>query len=83
MDTNDWHEHNQDRAAKRHQNLVISTKILADAGIKFESRDYGQHIIIKMPFRIDFWPSTGLWKTSQSKGRGVHELIKFIAAHAA
>ncbi len=81
MDTNDWREHKKERAAKRHENLVASTKILADAGIKFESRDYGQHIIIRTPFRINFWPSTGLWKTSQSKGRGVHALIKFINAH--
>lgn len=77
----DWHEHKQDRANKRHQNLVISTKILANAGVKFDSRDYGQHIIIRMPFRIDFWPSTGLWKTAQSNGRGVRELIQFINTH--
>jgi hypothetical protein len=79
----DWADHKRDRADKRHKNQVASTKILADAGIEFESKDNGRHIIIRMPFRIDFWPSTGLWKTSQSEGRGVRELIKTIKQGAA
>jgi len=41
----DWREHKQERADKRHQNLVASTKILADAEIEFESKDNGRHII--------------------------------------
>jgi len=81
MDTEDWREHKHDRATKRHSNLIASTQIIKEAGITFEAKDYGQHLIIRNPFRIDFWPTTGLWKTSQSKGRGVRALIKFIEAH--
>lgn len=81
MKTEEWRKIKRKRAFKRHENLVASTKILANAGIKFEPKDYGQHLIIRTPFRINFWPSTGLWQTSQTESRGVHKLIKFIAAH--
>ena len=78
--TADWKAHNATRAAKRHRNGESSTQILANAGIKFESKNNGWHIVISEP-RVDFWPTTGLWITSKVKGRGVHALIKFIKAH--
>jgi len=81
MDTEDWREHKHDRATKRHSNLIASTQIIKDAGITFEAKDYGQHLIIRSPFRVDFWPTTGLWITSKVRRRGVRALIKFIEAH--
>lgn len=79
--TADWKDHKHDRATKRHSNLIASTQIIKDAGITFEAKDYGQHLIIRSPFRVDFWPTTGLWITSQVRGRGVRALIEFIKAH--
>jgi len=81
MDTEDWRELKRQGAAKRHSNLIASTQIIKEAGITFEAKDYGQHLIIRSPFRVDFWPTTGLWITSKVRRRGVHALIKFINAH--
>lgn len=79
--TADWREHKHDRATKRHRNGESSTKILADAGIKFDTKNNGWHIVISEPLRVDFYPTTGLWITSQVRRRGVRALIKFIKAH--
>jgi len=81
MDTEDWRELKRQGAAKRHSNLIASTQIIKEAGITFEAKDYGQHLIIRSPFRVDFWPTTGLWITSKVRRRGVRALIKFIKAH--
>lgn len=76
--TADWKGHKHDRAAKRHRNGKSSTKILADAGIKFDTRNNGWHIVISEPLRVDFYPTTGLWVAGQMRERGVSKLINFL-----
>jgi len=73
-------------AAKRERSRVrrashreASPKMLEDAGIVFESKNFGAHIIVYCGDQIiDFWPGTGKWIGRKSgKGRGVRKLIRF------
>lgn len=65
---------------KRATNRENSLKILSDAGIECEVKNYGAHIIVRKS--LDFWPGTGLWKDRKTKkeGRGVFRLLKHIGA---
>lgn len=53
---------------------------LSEAGIKFDSRNNGQHLIVAgFDCFIDFWPSTDRWNTrSGVKDRGLYKLIKYV-----
>lgn len=63
---------------KRASNRESSAKMLAAAGIAFETKNEGAHLIVTANGRtVDFWPGTGLWierGTSKQK-RGVRRLI--------
>lgn len=63
---------------KRASNRESSAKMLAAAGIAFEAKNEGAHLIVTANGRtVDFWPGTGLWierGTSRQK-RGVRRLI--------
>lgn len=69
-------ESKQRRANHREQ----SPKLLEDAGIGFESKNLGAHLIVESTkCLIDFWPGTGKWISRKGKhGRGVFNLIKHI-----
>lgn len=58
------------KAALAHLNRV---------GIKFDSRNNGQHLIVEgIDCFIDFWPSTDRWNTRFGfKSRGLYRLIKY------
>ena len=66
--------------SKREQNRLHSPAMLTAAGIPFESRNGGAHLIVAG--RYDFWPGTGLWmaRGDKAKRRGVRKLIARIQA---
>jgi hypothetical protein len=64
--------------ARRASNRERSTQRLLDAGIGFEMRNKGAHLIVLS--RVDFWPGTGLWRdrTTTSHGRGLRTLLRHL-----
>jgi len=65
---------------KRAKNRESSKQILINAGIEFEVKNNGAHlIIISASGLIDFWPGTGQWLTRNCvHGRGVKNLLHYI-----
>lgn len=63
---------------KRSNNRAQSATILSDAGISFEVKNKGAHLIVEgRDCVIDFWPGTGKFIERNGKeGRGVRNLIK-------
>lgn len=71
-------ESQQRRANSREQ----SAAMLTAAGIRFDSRNGGAHLIVQHGGVVyDFWPGTGLWQQrgSRKQQRGVHALLRAIA----
>lgn len=67
---------------KRRVNTESSTRLLKDRRVPFVSYNGGTHLVIDG--RVDFWPATGLFiprNSKQSRGRGVHNLLRFLGAH--
>jgi hypothetical protein len=63
---------------KRAHNRETSSKILAAAGLFFETKNKGAHLIVMAGGRtVDFWPGTGLWieRGKPKQRRGVNNLI--------
>ena len=69
----------EDRKKKKEANKQSSTELLTNAGISFESKNGGTHLIVNGG-SIDFWPSTGLWivRANGNRKRGVRKLIKYV-----
>ena len=66
---------------RRANNRASSAERLAGAGVRFESKNDGAHLIVEAtPKRIDFWPGTGLWIVRGDPRRryGVQKLIRHI-----
>lgn len=64
---------------KRAANRANSADLLRQAGVEFESKNGGAHLVVYGVDRtFDFWPGTGLWvvRHSSDKRRGVRGLIK-------
>ena len=76
----DWNQYKEERRTKRANNKIVSTQMLENSGIKYESKNNGVHLIVESANgKIDFWPSTGKWICrTGDKGRGVTNLIKKI-----
>lgn len=78
----DFREWQQAKKAKRSSNTEQSTSILTRAGIVFESKNGGVHLIVFAASKIvDFWPITGLWIVRDGKvqkRRGVRKLVEFV-----
>lgn len=68
------------RQEKRNHNKEQSTNLLKQAEISFESKNSGNHLIILSTPKIDFYPSTGLWKVrgENKNHRGVGALLKYL-----
>lgn len=68
------------RQEKRNHNKEQSTNLLRQAEISFESKNSGNHLIILSTPKIDFYPSTGLWKVrgENKNHRGVGTLLKYL-----
>jgi hypothetical protein len=67
-----------ERAAKR----KAGARALSDAGILFESKNDGAHLIIHArPLTIDYWPGTDLWivRGNPIKHYGFRGLMKELA----
>jgi len=74
-----WRELNAQRQKKRADNRDASTRNLTAAGIAFETRNGGVHLIVHgAGLTVDFWPGTGLWVVRGMSKRcyGVRHLIK-------
>ena len=69
----------KERAHKQERARIAPLR-LSEAGIGFDRRNGGQHLIVEgFDCYIDFWPSTERWATRFGhKGRGLHNLIKLI-----
>ena len=66
---------------KRADNRVASAALLSRAGVVFECKNAGAHLVVFAgAYVVDFWPGTGLWITrgSKDKCRGVRKLIQFV-----
>lgn len=64
---------------RRADNRESSAKMLAAAGLAFEVKNDGAHLIVKANGRtVDFWPGTGLWvvRGTNERRRGVRRLIQ-------
>ena len=70
------------RQEKRSNNRDNSAELLKSAGISFESKNVGVHLVVNANgHTFDFWPGTGLWimRGSTQRHRGVFSLIKAVA----
>ena len=55
---------------RRSSNRESSSRLLTEAGISFESKNEGSHLIVSgQGAVVDFWPGTGLWIVRGSKER--------------
>lgn len=80
-DTEMWREHKRASQEKRAANREASAKLLSEAGIAFERKNDGAHLVVTGPFgTYDFWPGTGKWmvRGSTTQKRGVAQLINRI-----
>ena len=75
-----WRIVRESAKEKRTANTLSSTERLTQAGIAFESKNFGSHLVVSSAKGlIDFWPSTGLWiprGTNHRRG-GVSSLLQF------
>lgn len=75
-----WKVVREESIRKRQANRQLSAAVLEKAGIPFEVKNAGAHLIVESgQGKIDFWPGTGKWKMrSGREGRGVKELVKAV-----
>lgn len=69
------------RQEKRAGNRYDSAAILSRAGIMFESKNMGAHLIVLAGRQeVDFWPGTGLWivRGETARRRGVRKLVEYV-----
>jgi hypothetical protein len=73
-----WRDVKSARQQKRADNRASSAELLKAAGIDFEEKNGGAHLIVKAVGRVvDFWPGTGRWivRGSSRAHYGVKRLI--------
>lgn len=66
---------------KRASNREDSAAILSRAGVVFESKNLGAHLIVLAGAKVvDFWPGTGLWivRGDKQQRRGVRKLVEYV-----
>ncbi len=65
---------------KRGNNREQSAQILKNAGISFESKNFGAHLIVTHNGKtVDFWPGTGKFIVrGGTTGRGVYNLLRLL-----
>lgn len=71
----------QVRQKKRAGNRDQSAAVLSRAGIVFEEKNIGAHLIVfGGETTIDFWPGTGLWivRGENQRRYGVRKLVQFV-----
>ncbi len=75
----DFHTMREASKQRRAGNREQSTAELVKAGVFFETKNHGTHLIVG---DYDFFPGTGLWshRKSGTTGRGVFNLIRELGA---
>ena len=72
---------------QRAERRLRATDALTDAGIAFETRNNGAHLILHHHgITVDVWPSTGRWKARRSsiwEGRTIESLLKNLLSGTA
>lgn len=65
---------------RRSNNREKCAEVLTAAGVMFEARNNGAHLIVEgNDCFIDYWPGTGRWKTRNGeKGFGVRSLLRHL-----
>ncbi|MDW6094020.1 hypothetical protein SBX64_15890 [Vibrio rhizosphaerae] len=74
----------EDSKVKKRENQKSSATMLDSNGIKYESKNGGNHLIVHgLSIVADFWPSTGKFIIRGDKRhfRGVRLLIKIARGH--
>lgn len=78
------HQCDIESSARRARHRQSSPEMLRVAGIAFEAKNAGAHLIVSHNGQIvDFWPGTGLWRTrphDKREHRGVRGLIAHLRA---
>lgn len=74
----------QESKERRERNREGGAEVLAKAGVSFESKNSGAHLIVTHGGKtVDFWPGTGKFiprEKNPRHGRGVFNLLKIIGA---
>lgn len=73
-----WRDVRAARQQKRAENRQDSAGMLRTAGLRFEVKNIGAHLIVHaLGMTVDFWPGTGMWivRNPKREGRGVQRLI--------
>jgi len=71
----------ENAALKRKKRIDDLAKTFATAGIKYTSKNKGQHLILQTKHGlIDFYPDSGRWQVRLTKqqARGTQTLINFV-----
>lgn len=80
-----WRDVKAAQQQKRAENRKGSEQLLREAGVLFETKNGGAHLIVNHHGHIiDFWPGTGLWRMRGSTQRhyGVRKLLTFCQEKA-
>lgn len=73
-----WRDVNAARQEKRAVNRKSSAEMLREAGVAFEEKNDGAHLVVQALGKVvDFWPGTGLWiaRGQRRRSYGVRGLI--------
>ena len=76
-----FNEYRAYKREKRASNTQASVALLASQGVPFKMMNGHTHLLLQAGEElIDFWPSTGLWisRETKTKQRGVFNLMKHI-----
>lgn len=69
------------KQAKRASNREQSAALLSRAGVVFDSKNKGAHLVVYAGAAVvDFWPGTGMWiaRDNPVRRRGVRKLLAFV-----
>ena len=83
--TEAWRALKVESQERRASNRSRSAELLKAAGIEFEERNHGAHLIVTHGAQVyDFWPGTGLWthRATRDTARGVHSLMRAMGVVA-
>ena len=77
-----WRDVKAAQQAKRAQNRKSSEELLREAGVPFENKNSGAHLIVRpvgSGMTVDFWPGTGRWtiRGANTTAFGVRNLRTF------
>ena len=71
------------RQEKRVSQFHKNTEILENCGIKFEIKNDGYHYIHRGKTVLNFWPSSGKFRSNDGKisGFGIEKFIKLVGTN--